>query len=311
MPASSEQLWVSIVNSRHFRQLTTSALGASLLNSQAARQISMARRYLTTLYQDRRQPGLFRNLKTFCLFIGHTKSGSSMLGSMLDAHRNAILADGSDALQYVSLGFIKEQLFHILLKCSRREAMKGRVTARRLTPYSFEVPSQWQGRFENLQVIGDTTSETAIRRFAKDPHLFDHLQTMMGHVNVKYVQVIRNPFDPISVMMIRGKRSTENAIDRYFDTCDMLAKARKQLTPSNLLEMRYEDVIYQPQENLIKLCGYLGLQTDEEFVNACTSILHKSPDRTREKVTWDDKWIETVEKKIEQYDFLEGYSFAN
>jgi hypothetical protein len=308
---SSERLWVSIVNSKPFRQLATSSLGAPLFDSRVAHHISMARRFVTTFYATRQKPDLFRELKTFCLFIGHTKSGSSMLGSMLDAHPHVILADGSDALQYVHAGFRKEQLFHILLKCSRREAMKGRVTARRLTPYSFEVPDQWQGRYEKLKVIGDTTSETAIRHLAREPRLLDDFQRMMAGVDLKYVHVIRNPFDPISVMMIRGKRSIDNAIERYFNTCEMLAQTRKRLTSSNLLALRYEDVVNQPKASLETLCRYLGAETDDAYLSACTAILHKSPDRTREKVAWDSNSIALVEKKIKEFDFLEGYDFAH
>jgi hypothetical protein len=271
----------------------------------------MARRYVTSYYQSRKDPALFSDVKTCCIFIGHTKSGSSLLGSLLDAHPNAILADGSDALQYVSAGFNKEQLFHILLKCSRREAMKGRVTARRLSPYSFQVPDQWQGRYDSVQVIGDTTSETAIRRMAKDPRLLDNLQKMMKGVDLKFVHVVRNPFDPISVMMIRGKRSIDNAIERYFSTCEMLAETRQRLNRSNLLVMRYDDVIDQPKESLKTVCRFVGITANEDYLNACTAILHKSPDKTRHSVTWTPEWIAVVEKQIKRFDFLEGYSFES
>ena len=168
---STEQLWVSFTNSKAFRQFSATTLGGYLLESRVAQSMNMAKRYVTSYYQTRKSPSLFRDLRTCCIFIGHTKSGSSMLGSMLDAHPSIILADGSDVLQYPPLGFTKEQLFHILLKCSHREAMKGRVTARRLNAYSFQVPNQWQGRYDKLQVIGDTTSETAIRHLGRDPFI--------------------------------------------------------------------------------------------------------------------------------------------
>ncbi len=311
MGGSSERLWVSLINSNRVRRFTASSLAAPLLRSRAAQKLNMTRRYVTSLYQIGREPALFRDLRTCCIFIGHTKTGSSMLGGMLDAHPNMIIADGADALQYVPLGFRKEQLFHILLKCSRREAMKGRVTARRLSPYSFEVPDQWQGRYTTLQVIGDTTSETAVRRLASDPALFDDLQRMMRGVDLKFVHLVRNPFDPISVMRIRGKRSIENAVDRYFETCEMLVQARKQIDPSKLLMLRYEDVIRSPEQNLTRLCGYLGVAAGDDYLKACVSILHKTPDRTRERVPWTPEWIAAVERKIAQVDFLEGYSFEN
>ncbi len=68
-----------------------------------------------------------------------------MIGALLDAHPNVILADEIDVFEYMDDGFSKEQIYHLLLKNSHREFLKGRVTARRLVPYSFSVPGQWQG----------------------------------------------------------------------------------------------------------------------------------------------------------------------
>ncbi len=311
MSGSTERLWVSLVNSSGFRRVTESGIGASVLESDVARQASMARRYASSYYYARKDSARFQNMKTFCLFIGHTKSGSSMLGSMLDAHPNAIIADGSDALQYVPAHFSKEQLFHILLKCSRREAMKGRATARRLTPYSFEIPDQWQGRYEKLQVVGDTTSETAIRHVAANPHLLDNLRRMMRGVDVKYIHVIRNPFDPIGVMRVRGKRTIEDAVDRYFGACQMLADARQHIDDSDVFAVRYEDVISRPEDHLRAVCSFLDLTADEAYLQACINMLDTSPHQNRRMVEWDPHWINVIEQKIKQFDFLEGYSFDN
>ncbi|MDI9547487.1 MAG: sulfotransferase [Chloroflexota bacterium] len=309
MSGTTERLWVSLVNSDRFRRIADSSIGVSVLESDATRRLSMARRYLTSYGHTVVNPARFKDVKICCVFIGHTKSGSSLLGSMLDAHRNAIIADGSDMLQYVPAGFSKEQLFHLLVKCSRREALKGRVTARRLTPYSFAVPDQWQGRYDRLQVIGDTTSETAIRRIAKDPRLIDNLRRMMKGVDVKFIQVIRNPFDPISAMRIRGKRTVENAVGHYFEACRMLADTRRHLNESNLLAVHYEDVVRRPEQNLRAVCGFLDLPYDDDYLKACSGILRDSPDQTRRLVPWEDRWIEEVERQIKQFDFLEGYSF--
>jgi hypothetical protein len=308
---SLERLWVSLVDSQGWRRFAKSSAGSAMFRSRAYRELNMVRRRATTCYKSRQDPTFFQDVETCCIFIGHTKSGSSMLGSLLDAHPNAMIADGADALQYVSAGFSRDQLYHLLLKGSRREAIKGRVTARRVTPYSFLVPGQWQGRYRKLQVIGDTTSETATRRFAGDPSLFHGLQEMIGEDSTKFIQVVRNPYDPISYMMVRGKRTFENAIERYFDVCDMLAEIRKQLNSSGLLTVRYDDSIHQPEVNLTRVCRFLGIEASEDYLKACASILFQSPEQSRQMVEWSSKWIGQVERKIERFDFLEGYSFEH
>jgi hypothetical protein len=239
------------------------------------------------------------------------KSGGSMIGSLLDAHPNAILADEVYALRYVQAGFRREQIFHILLRASQKELLKGRVTARRLTPYSWLVPGQWQGRFTSLRVIGDSTTGSSTQQLAEMPKLLEKLRKVMQPVNLRFIHVIRNPYDPISIMMIRGKRTFENASEHYFASCKMLLGLHDQMDASELLLIRYEDFVNQPEEKLAEICNFLGLEATPEYLKACASILNNSPERSRRLVTWETDWVEDVKNRSAQYDFLAGYSFED
>jgi hypothetical protein len=306
-----EDIWVSWLNSERWRQFAKWGVGAKFFDSQAYRKLDRARRFATTYYKSLRQPELFRDVQTFCMFIGHTKSGSSLFGSLLDAHPDIILADEADALRYVAEGFHKEQIFHILLKGSHREAMKGRVTARRLDPYSLAVPDQWQGKYRTLKVIGDSKAGPSVRRLAREPELLHEVQRVMKGVDTRFIHVIRNPYDPISVMMVRGQRTFENAVEHYFEYCETLIALRQQLDSSNLIAVRYEEFVQQPERRLGDLCRFLGVAADDEYLRACAGILHKSPVRSREMVTWQPEWIDVVQERIGQVDFLVGYCYEN
>jgi hypothetical protein len=246
------------------------------------------------------------------MFIGHTKSGGTLIGSLLDAHPNVILADEADVLAYMENGFSRHQIYHILLKISRREVLKGRVTARRLKPYSFKVPGQWQGRYSKLQVIGDSRAGLTTQKFGRDPDLLrQKLHKLIPDVDIKLIQVIRNPYDPISQMMIRGKRSFQNAQERYFANCEILIELRKQMNSSTLLAVKYEEFIRQPESNLIRICNFLGIDACDDYVDACTNILYESPEQSRHLVRWEPEWIDAVQSKIDRFDFLEGYTFKD
>lgn len=304
-----ERMWIDLTSSDRFRSFAKRGRGSGLFRSEAYRRLNTARRYLLTSYRARMSPALFRDVRTFCVFVGHNKSGTSMTGALLDAHPGAIVSDEEDALQYVPEGFSREQIFHLLLHGSRREALKGRVTARRLTPYSYLVPGQWQGRHRTLQVIGDSTSGTTTRRLASDPRLLERLQGLMGGVDVKLIQVIRNPYDPISVMMVRGKRSFENAIDHYFAHCGTLVELRRRLGAGHMHAIRYEDLVTDPEARLAEICRFLGLEPHGDYLRACAGILRRTPDSHRGMVPWDARRIEEVRRRMEPYDFLRGYFF--
>lgn len=306
-----ERTWVSIVNSNRFRRFAKQGAGSTLFRSEAYRRLILARNCLSSYVACLTHPSVFKDVETLCLFVGHNKSGTSMVGSLLDAHPEVILADEVHALDYVSAGFSRDQIFHILLKGSRRELLKGRVTARRLTPYSYLVPGQWQGRYSRLRVIGDGAAGSSTRQFSAEPGLLEHLRDVMGTVDVKFIQVIRNPYDPISVMMVRGKRTFENAIEHYFANCETLVDLRKRLNSSSLFAVRYEDFIGQPELHLTQLCRFLGLQASDDYLRACVSILHRSPRQDRQMVQWDANWAGVVKDRIDQYDFLHGYSLEH
>ena len=311
MRQSFQRFWVSFLNSDEFRRFAKRGSGAFIFKSNAYRWLSMKRHYLTSYYQSRKAPYHFYDLKTYCTFIGHMKSGGSMIGSLLDAHPNVILADEVYALRYIQAGFKREQVFHILLRASQKELLKGRVTARRLTPYSWLVPGQWQGRFTSLRVIGDSTTGSSTQQLAEMPRLLEKLRKIMQPVNLRFIHVIRNPYDPISIMMVRGKRSFENASEHYFESCKMLLDLHKQLHASELLPVRYEDFVNQPEKSLGAICNFLGLEATPEYLQACANILNKSPEQSRRLVKWEPAWVEEVKTRMAEYDFLAGYSFED
>ena len=292
-----------------FRQFLKKGPGAVIFRSKGYQKLLMFRHFISSYYSALTAPSQFKDVHSYCMFIGHNKSGVSMVGALLDAHPDVILSDEADALEYVQAGFSRNQIFHILLRQSRREARKGRVTARRLQPYSYSVPGQWQGRYRTLRVIGDSTAGSSTRTLGLQPDLLEQMKQTMSGVDIKFIQVIRNPYDPISAMMVRSGRSFENAIETYFSYCETLMKLRKQLGPSQLLSVRYEDFVQGKGTKLKELCQFLGLQAEPDYLQACTGILHDAPETSRQWVTWDESHIAQVAEKISQYDFLNGYTF--
>jgi hypothetical protein len=305
-----EHAWVSLLNSNRFRRFAKQGTGRTLFQSQSYNRLHSFANYWWSYYQCTKTWDIFQQVKSYCCFIGHNKSGTSMIGALLDAHPNVILADDVGALKYISAGFSRDQLFHLLLKGSRRERMKGRVTGRRLDGYSYLIPGQLQGCYTQLQVIGDSTSGSSTRRLGEDPSLLDRMRNIMPGVNVKFIQVIRNPYDPIAISMVRGKRTFSEAVEHYFTKCDLLVELTAQIGKENLLAMRYEDFILNAEENLSKICNFLGIETTQDYLQACAAILYQSPIKDRQRVEWDEWRIGVVKDKIAQYQFLQGYSFG-
>jgi hypothetical protein len=280
-------------------------LGASLV-----RRLRIARRFVTSLYRSRRERALFRDVRTYCMFVGYARSGHSVVGALLDAHPEAIVADEVDVLQYVAAGFSHEQIFHLLLARSRRQAGKGRVKGGRDgKTYSYDVPGQWQGRFTQLRVIGDSTAGRSTQRIAERPELMSRLQATMSGMQVKLIHVFRNPFDTIATMNLRSGRPLQDGIERYFANCATIEALERRLPRDAVFNLRQEALIEQPDAVLPQLCRFLGLEPHEAYVRACADILYRSPSKSRERVAWPPSLIRMASERIDTFAVLRGYSF--
>lgn len=93
----------------------------------------------------------FESKKSFVMFIGHPRSSHSLVGSILDAHPNAIIANELDILTFLRQRERRGRavndrntLFRALVDNSKRAALGMRMQA----GYSYAVPDAWQGRWE-------------------------------------------------------------------------------------------------------------------------------------------------------------------
>ena len=311
MKPALERRWTKLLNSRGWRRFTGSSPIGAALRSPLVRRADMTRRRIVMGRRAAAAPNLFSSVRTFCLFVGHTKSGGSILGAFLDAHPRIVMADELDALKYVAAGFDSRRLYHLIDKAARRESLKGRVTARRLEPYSLAVPDQWQGRYDTIEVVGDVKAGIATQRLGHDPEALAALRRLVDPAAVRLIHVVRNPFDPIAVMTIRGGRTFENAIGRYFANCSVLAELHEQLPGDTIEIVRYEHLVERPRAVLEAICRFLDVDATDDYLAACAAVIRGEPSRERSQVDWSDSIINDIETRVAEYSFLAGYTFES
>jgi hypothetical protein len=149
------------------------------------------------------------------MFIGYPRSGHSLVGSLLDAHPNVVIAQECDVLKFVRMGFGRKTIYPTLLLNSR---MILSQRGREWSGYSYHVPGQWQGRYAKLVVIGDKKAGRSTDRLMRNPDLLSKLQKAV-RVPTKVIHVVRNSYDNITTIARASKKSLEEAIDFYFSLC--------------------------------------------------------------------------------------------
>jgi sulfotransferase family protein len=266
--------------------------------------VTIPYQYLSSLCHSIYDPKLFHGVKHYVLFIGYPRSGHTLVGFLLDAHPQIVVASQTSALRYIKYGFGTQQIFHLLAQNSRRVAKTGREQRR----YSYNVPNQWQGRYENLRVIGESTGLTRLRR---NPNLLRSLRERLKGVELKLIHVIRNPYDNISTMKLRRGESMADAIQRYFSMCEFVDRLKPQVASGAVHDLKHEDLISNPQSTLKELCGFVGLSADPSYYNDCASIIFKSSHKTRHDVEWSSNLIASVKQQMAKFPFLSSYTYAD
>lgn len=245
-------------------------------------------------------------VQTYCTFIGYPYSGHSLIGSLLDAHPNMVVAHELNALRYIRAGFNQQQLFYLILENSRTFTAEGRIW----NDYHYAVPNQWHGRYRDLRVIGDKKGGGSSRELQSNPELLDRLAAAIP-LRRKFIHIIRNPFDNISTINKRMLPDLPAAVALYFRLTYAVVAVTDRLQKDDVFELKHEEFLSRPKELLNHLCRFLGEEASPDYLDDCASIVREAPNKSRTTVAWTAELKEYVQHAISHFPFLAGYSFES
>ena len=143
-------------------------------------------------------------VKTFVFFIGYSRSGSSIVSSLMDAHPHMVVAYEYKVIcKWNQMLNNKAYLYGELYNKSQKDATTGwRSEKNMVKSYTLHVSTGWQGRYDKyISVIGDKNAGNTVRRFMGSKSRFSEVYSQLQEtveVPVKVVFVVRNPYDIIS-----------------------------------------------------------------------------------------------------------------
>ena len=89
---------------------------------------------------------LLGTLQYFCMFIGYPYSGHSLVGSLIDAHPNAVISHELHVARLMKQGYPKEKIFSMIILNSMSYGLQGR----NWNNYEYAVPGEWNGRYTSI-----------------------------------------------------------------------------------------------------------------------------------------------------------------
>lgn len=265
----------------------------------------LAYRYPQSWWLASRTGTTFENVERFAMFIGYPRSGHSVIGSLLDAHPDMLLSHELDVLQFVYARFSRRQILAMIIANSRQFTAAGR----RSPYYSYAVPTQWQGRWRTLRVIGDKQGEACTLRLQAKPELLERLQETIRWP-VKFIHTYRNPYDNIATIAKRLQLDLPAATRYYFSLCETVQATQRRWPASDWFDLRQESFIADPRAQLAQLCKFLGVEPAPDYLEDCARIVFDSPHRSRTETNWPEDLVVTICNRMKEIPHLAGYEFA-
>lgn len=244
---------------------------------------------------------LLKQATTFCLVIGSPRSGSTLLGAVIDAHSKAIMANETGASGRFWRGLTRDE---ILIEIAQSASVHSRTRrASRVHRY----PEGGTPRSKtDIIVVGDKIWNTATLMLHGKPSLISSLQERM-QARLCLVHSVRNPFDTITTAHRKSGASLKDRMRWCFMHYEAVAALHERLPASTIIDVHHEDLLAEPERQLDRLCTFLGLPVQDEQMLAVREFLFDSPRRPSADQDWPAADVDEVLQRIERLGFLHRY----
>ncbi|UUY05677.1 sulfotransferase [Svornostia abyssi] len=249
-------------------------------------------------------PERIARAQAFTAFIGWPRSGHTLVGALLDAHPDAVIAQELDALHLVAQGLTRDELLGLVLLRDQEFGELGR----RWMGRDYRVPGGVYDTAAPL-VLGDKKGGRSTRLLARDPTLLGRLEETLG-LPVRLIHVVRHPVDVIT-SIARRKPPLDDAIEKFFAAARGNDAILARLPPEHVHVVRFEDVVADPRRHIAALCEYLGLEVREDHLAACRELVLPEPPRERDTVPWSPELHAAVGTRARMHRLLADYPYEH
>ena len=275
-----------------------------------------------------------RTVERFALTIGYNRSGSSMLGQLINAHPEIVLAhelrmfERLRALRFIPTPSARGRVTRMIIESDREFARASYAQS----GYSYAVNGLWQGKYSRLRVIGNKASVNTVAGLnaAWGAKTLDYIRRR-ARLPARFLFTVRNPYDMVASRTLHRRRDhavadlppprryapadsdrvdvEEEAVRFFLQLSERLSRVLPTIPKEDAIETRCEDFIASPKENLRRICAFLGVSEDEDYLDACAAFTLREQSPTRLKVRWTDDQIAQIADAVEKYPWFAGYKF--
>lgn len=240
-------------------------------------------------------------LEKYVLVIGNSRSGTTIVGSILDSHPRIICGNETASSATYWRGATFESITVEIHENSARNAKQGRPSE----GYHYAIASAPKS---DIAVLADKIWNPAVLVLAGDRMLLSRLQDKMG-VPISLIHCVRNPFDTIATMHRKSGATIQDRIRWYFMHCEAIQMLiERGDTP--ILEMHNEELVRDAQGASRDIFNWLGYPASQQHLAEIRSVVSPTYNRARQALAWEHHLVDEVQRRASAFPFLSRYTFA-
>ena len=255
----------------------------------------MLRSFLDKISIAIQEPDLLNDLddKKLLIFIGSARTGSTLLGQVLNYHPECLISNESGLISNVVIkgASLREELKKVL--ASAMDMYRTGLESNKKFGETIErYQSQWiqfgdlskdpDFSKKDIKVIGDKKAGGSTKAYLERPG--EVISFLLSHPNVWLLQIIRDPVDAaVSYMKSHGVEPFEKACNEMINLTHAAHDLGKKVTNPYYF-MYYEDLVESPREEITKILEWLNIDYSSSWLEKISQkIQQKEPsERPRE-----------------------------
>jgi len=81
--------------------------------------------------------------------------------------------------------------------------------------------------------------------------------------------------------------------------------------PEDFINVVSMDVVKNPADSLRRICGFLDITCEEEYIQDCAAIVDPVPSITRHRIVWTDEQKNKVYAMMQKFPFFDRFTFED
>ncbi|GAB4554226.1 MAG: hypothetical protein Tsb0013_16790 [Phycisphaerales bacterium] len=227
-------------------------------------------------------------LQRILVFVGSPRTGSTLLGQLLNHHPRCMVANEAALLPSLRaadhFGPVSDETLHALASRAIVEREQGLEATERFGPTIGRYQPRWRpfaGAFAGVRVctdrpilVGDKKAGGAAKAIADDPSWFDAL--MHADPRLTLLHLTRDTDDAARSLMRSHDYTDPDEARRFVEQLRAVAQGVCERHPDRSVTLDYADLTARPRETLAELAAFLGLEADDAWLDASTAVIAPS-----------------------------------